>query len=177
MHLIVAEKNISARRIAQILSGGKKVAENKDAGVSTYSFGDTMTMGLRGHVVEYLAETDDIHGAIERLAAFIFLQPKPFIPVFFQAIATMPRNPAFLREISALFDENSALFVQELARFRERGQIPADVDLVDAARAIYCMTIGLGLSTHMLGKDAEVSRRIWIDTVERILHIVPANRA
>ena len=52
MHLIVAEKNISARRIAQILSEGKKVTEHKDAGVSTYSYGDTMTMGLRGHVVE-----------------------------------------------------------------------------------------------------------------------------
>lgn len=132
---------------------------------------------LRGHVVEYLAETDDIHVAIERLAAFIFLQPKPFIPVFFQAIATMPRNPAFLRRISVMFDENSALFVQEFARFRERGQIPADVDLEDATRAIYCMMIGLGFSTHMLGKDADMSRRIWIDTVEKILHIVPANRA
>lgn len=52
MHLIIAEKNISARRIAEILSNGKKVVENKDAGVSTYSFGDTATMGLRGHVVE-----------------------------------------------------------------------------------------------------------------------------
>ncbi|NLD57345.1 MAG: DNA topoisomerase I, partial [Methanomicrobiales archaeon] len=52
MHLIIAEKNISARRIAEILSDGKKVVENKDAGVSTYSFGDTATMGLRGHVVE-----------------------------------------------------------------------------------------------------------------------------
>ncbi|MFA5255027.1 MAG: toprim domain-containing protein, partial [Methanoregula sp.] len=52
MHLIVAEKNISARRIAQILSEGKKIAESKDAGVSTYSFGDTTTVGLRGHVVE-----------------------------------------------------------------------------------------------------------------------------
>lgn len=52
MHLIVAEKNISARRIAEILAGGKKVAEKKDAGVSTYSFGDTTTVGLRGHVVE-----------------------------------------------------------------------------------------------------------------------------
>ncbi len=52
MHLIVAEKNISARRIAQILSNGKKVTENKDAGVSTYSFGDTVSVGLRGHVVE-----------------------------------------------------------------------------------------------------------------------------
>jgi len=52
VHLIVAEKNISARRIAQILADGKKVAESKDAGVSTYSFGDTMSIGLRGHVVE-----------------------------------------------------------------------------------------------------------------------------
>jgi DNA topoisomerase-1 len=52
MHLIVAEKNISACRIAQILAGGKKVSERKDAGVSTYSFGDTVTVGLRGHVVE-----------------------------------------------------------------------------------------------------------------------------
>ncbi|MFA4824593.1 MAG: DNA topoisomerase I [Methanoregula sp.] len=52
MHLIVAEKNISARRIAEILGHGKKIAENKDAGVSTYSFGDTTTVGLRGHVVE-----------------------------------------------------------------------------------------------------------------------------
>lgn len=52
MHLIVAEKNISARRIAEILSEGKRITERKDAGVSTYSYGDTMTMGLRGHVVE-----------------------------------------------------------------------------------------------------------------------------
>jgi DNA topoisomerase I len=52
MHLIVAEKNISARRIAEILAEGKKISEKKDAGVSTYSFGDTITVGLRGHVVE-----------------------------------------------------------------------------------------------------------------------------
>jgi DNA topoisomerase-1 len=52
VHLIVAEKNISARRIAEILSDGKRIVEHKDAGVSTYSFGDTATVGLRGHVVE-----------------------------------------------------------------------------------------------------------------------------
>jgi DNA topoisomerase-1 len=52
VHLIVAEKNISARRIAEILSEGKRISETKDAGVSTYSFGDTTTVGLRGHVVE-----------------------------------------------------------------------------------------------------------------------------
>jgi DNA topoisomerase I len=52
VHLIVAEKNISARRIAEILGAGKKITEHRDAGVSTYSFGDTATVGLRGHVVE-----------------------------------------------------------------------------------------------------------------------------
>ena len=52
VHLIVAEKNISARRIAEILGEGKKLTEHKDAGVSTYSFGDITTVGLRGHVVE-----------------------------------------------------------------------------------------------------------------------------
>ena len=52
MHVIVAEKNISARRIAQILASGKRVTEKKEGGVSTYSFGDTVTIGLRGHVVE-----------------------------------------------------------------------------------------------------------------------------
>jgi len=52
MHLIVAEKNISARRIAEILAGGKKIAEKKDAGVSVYQFGETAAIGLRGHVVE-----------------------------------------------------------------------------------------------------------------------------
>ncbi|OPY38248.1 MAG: Reverse gyrase [Methanoregula sp. PtaU1.Bin051] len=52
MHLIVAEKNISARRIAQILAEGKKVTEKKDAGVSVYYFGEAAAIGLRGHVVE-----------------------------------------------------------------------------------------------------------------------------
>jgi DNA topoisomerase-1 len=52
VHLIVAEKNISARRIAEILGEGKKITEHKDAGISTYTFGDIMTVGLRGHVVE-----------------------------------------------------------------------------------------------------------------------------
>jgi DNA topoisomerase-1 len=52
VHLIIAEKNISAKRIALILAQNRKVTEHKDAGVTTYSFSDTVTVGLRGHVVE-----------------------------------------------------------------------------------------------------------------------------
>ena len=52
MHLIVAEKNISAHRIASILAGKSKAATDKDGGVPVYRFGDTAVIGLRGHVVE-----------------------------------------------------------------------------------------------------------------------------
>lgn len=52
MHLIIAEKNISARRIAQILADNGKVESRKDGGVSTYRFDDNVVMGLKGHVVE-----------------------------------------------------------------------------------------------------------------------------
>jgi len=59
MHLIIAEKNIAAKRIADILAGsstesakGAKVRTGKENGVITYRFDDVITLGLRGHVVE-----------------------------------------------------------------------------------------------------------------------------
>jgi len=52
LHLIIAEKNIAAQRIAQILAGEEKVSTSKEGGVSTYRFDDVVVMGLRGHVVE-----------------------------------------------------------------------------------------------------------------------------
>ncbi len=52
MHLIIAEKNISANRIAQILAGNEKVRAVKEGSVSTYSFDNKTVVGLKGHVVE-----------------------------------------------------------------------------------------------------------------------------
>ena len=52
MNLIVAEKNISAERIAHLLAGKGKVTIRKEAGISTYSYDDTVVVGLKGHVVE-----------------------------------------------------------------------------------------------------------------------------
>jgi DNA topoisomerase-1 len=52
VNLIVAEKNISAERISRILAGKGKVTTGKDKGISTYSFDDTVVVGLKGHVVE-----------------------------------------------------------------------------------------------------------------------------
>ncbi|MDU9377031.1 DNA topoisomerase 1 [Methanocorpusculaceae archaeon Sp1] len=52
MHLIIAEKNIVAERIAAFLSGKQKVQTKRDGVATEYTFGDTIVMGLRGHVVE-----------------------------------------------------------------------------------------------------------------------------
>lgn len=52
MHLIIAEKNISANRIAKILADGDKVKAVKQGGVSTYTLDTKTVVGLKGHVVE-----------------------------------------------------------------------------------------------------------------------------
>ena len=52
MHLIIAEKNIVANRIAHILSETGKVSTKKEGGVNQYFFDDKISIGLRGHVVE-----------------------------------------------------------------------------------------------------------------------------
>ncbi len=52
MHLIIAEKNIAAQRIAGILAGNKNPSVKREEGVNTYSFDDRVAIGLRGHVVE-----------------------------------------------------------------------------------------------------------------------------
>ena len=52
MHLIIAEKNIAARRIAEIIAGKSKVSAKKDGAANIYEFDDTTVIGLRGHVVE-----------------------------------------------------------------------------------------------------------------------------
>jgi DNA topoisomerase I (EC 5.99.1.2) len=61
VHLIIAEKNIAAHRIAQILSRDTKLQVNREGGVPTYSFGDTVVIGLKGHVVDvdFLPEYGD----------------------------------------------------------------------------------------------------------------------
>jgi Topoisomerase IA len=49
--LIVTEKNNTAKRIANILSGGKEKGR-RVAGSNVYTFSNTTVMGLRGHIID-----------------------------------------------------------------------------------------------------------------------------
>jgi AcrR family transcriptional regulator len=128
-----------------------------------------MIRRIRDHFVAGFSGEPDIHAALDRLADFIFLQPKPFIPIFIHAVATLPDDPAFRERMSGLLEENSTMIVAELARYQEAGQIPEEVDLPSAVRAIYAMTIGLGMMTHVLGKDPVKGKQAWMEGVARIL--------
>ncbi|MDD1686024.1 TetR/AcrR family transcriptional regulator [Methanoregula sp.] len=126
---------------------------------------------MRDHAIVTLLDKDDIHAALDHLGNDIFLHPKSFLPVFIQAMANIPKDPVFVEKISVLYEENIAFFVSKIARYQKNGQIPEDTNLDDAARAIYCMTIGLALTTHMMRKDGATSKRVWVESAERILGI------
>jgi len=131
---------------------------------------------IRDHVLANLEQEENIDSALEQIADFIFLQPKPFIPVFLQAIASMPKDPALQKKVADLFDENNALICAAIRRFQDNGQIPREVDLEIVAMAIYPLTIGLGMITHVMGKDPEKARKTWLHTVRRILMIEPQKK-
>src|SRR5512136_385484 len=107
MHLIVAEKNISARRIAEILAGGKKVTEKKDAGVSVYQFGDMSTLGLRGHVVEV-----DFEPGYQN----------------WRSESATPRHLIDAKTIKVPTEKRIVMLLQKMARHAERITIATDFD-------------------------------------------------
>jgi len=131
---------------------------------------------IRDHVLANLEQEEDINAALEEIADFIFLQPKPFIPIFLQAIAGMPKDPVLQKKVADLFEENSTLICAAILRYQETGQIPRDVDLPTAAMAIYPLTIGLGMITHVIGKDPRMARETWLLSVRRILMIEPEQK-
>ena len=135
-----------------------------------------MIRTIRDQVLAGLSNEPDVRTALDRIASFIYLQPKPFIPIFIHAISTMPEDPAFRDKISQLFDENSAIIVAVLVRYQEAGEIQKEVDLPSAVKAIYAMTMGLGVMTHVLGKDAQGAKDVWIDAAGKILLLGSVHR-
>jgi len=134
-----------------------------------------MIRTLRDQMLKEEAENLDIRVALDRISDFIFLKIQSPIPVFFQAITShITKDQGFREKLLDLLDENTAIIIAELKRYQDAGQIPEHVDLPSAVRAIYGMSIGLGVITKILGKDAHENKRAWRTAVERILLLKPA---
>lgn len=133
-----------------------------------------MIRTLRDQMLEEEADNLDIHATLDRVSGFIFLKIQSVIPAFFQAItSSLAKDPVFREKVGALLDENTALIITVLKRYQDAGQIPEEVDLPSAVRAIYAMSMGLGMITN-LGKSVEENKRAWRTAVERILLLKPA---
>lgn len=107
VHLIITEKNIAAERIARILADKAYVETRKDGGVSTYSFGDTTVVGLRGHVVEIDFEPGYTNWRSEQHT---------------------PRSLIDARTIKTPTDKKIVNLVQKLAKRADRVTIATDFD-------------------------------------------------
>ncbi|MDD1719562.1 MAG: DNA topoisomerase I [Methanoregulaceae archaeon] len=107
MHLIIAEKNISAQRIAGILAGAGKVAVSRDGGIATYHFDDCAVIGLRGHVVEVDFEPGYTN---------------------WRSTEKTPRSLIDARTIKIPTEKKIVALVQKLARKADRVTIATDFD-------------------------------------------------
>ncbi|AGB01552.1 TetR/AcrR family transcriptional regulator [Methanoregula formicica] len=127
---------------------------------------------IRDQLLDSLSGDPDIHSALDSASDFLFLQAKPMMPVFIQAIASsITRDTAFRKNVNQLIDENSVLIVAAMSRYQKTGQIPDDVDISSAVRAIYGMSMGLVMMTHVLGRDAREGKQAWVEAAERVLKI------
>ena len=107
MHLIVTEKNISARRISGILAGIQKVNEARDGGIPSYQFDETVVMGLKGHVVE----VDFIEGYSN-----------------WRSESRTPRSLIDAPTVKVPTEKKIVFLIQKLARRADRVTIATDFD-------------------------------------------------
>lgn len=133
-----------------------------------------MIRTIRDQMLEDLSDDPDNQYPIECIADFIFVRIKPLFPAFIQAMASeLPKDPLFREKLLGLLDENHLRIVAVLSKYQENGQISKDVDLSSAVLAIYGMSIGLGMMTHVLGKDSTLIKEIWTDAARKIFEMNP----
>ncbi|MDD3135745.1 MAG: TetR/AcrR family transcriptional regulator [Methanoregula sp.] len=120
-----------------------------------------------------LENTGDIHSMIRNLADLVFEQQKPYATIFYQLPMRLPQDPLCREEFARIFDNNRILIRDCLARKNAEGKLSRDVDPETASSTIIALTLGLRISSLFLGKDADTAKKIWIDSVERILLIGP----
>ena len=81
-----------------------------------------------------------------------------------------------LSDWTGSFNNNRILLRDRIARMRAEGKLSQDVDPETASSTIIAMTMGLRMSTFCLGRDTEGAKKMWMDSVERILGIGPERK-
>ncbi len=106
---------------------------------------------------------------LSQIADAIFTTKDPVAPIFMQALARAAQDAPFRERIGKRYDETLISLHEEFQKRQKTGQIPEEVDIKTAVRAIYGLTLGLAFIYHMLGKDRREAKKDWLESAERIL--------
>lgn len=131
-----------------------------------------MIRTIRNQMMDEISDIDECEQSLEIIADTIFFKMKSILPAFIQAMASnLVKENEFKTKLSALLEENINYIIAFLSQYQQKGQIPEEVDLRSAIFAIYGMTMGLGLMTHILGKDPKIMRDIWLESARKNLKL------
>jgi len=173
---IAAEKNWDAVTLEAI---AQKVGVTKGA---LYAYFENSEALLREVILEVfrnirlgleatLSHNEDIHGIVRDLAELVFEKQKPYANIFFQLPIRLPQDSRYREEFAGIFDNNRILIRDCLARMKTQGKLSRRVDPEAVSSAIIALTMGLRVSSLFLGRDPGKAKKVWIDSVERLLLI------
>lgn len=178
---IAAEKNWDAVTLEAI---AQKVGVTKGA---LYAYFENSEALLREVIFEVfrnfraglevaLVDEVNIHHTIRSLANLIFEQQKPYASIFCQLPMRLPQDHQYRKEFIRIFGQNKLIIQEYFERMKVAGKLSKDVDTDQAAGATIALTMGLRIHALFLELDPDTAKMTWIDSVERILGIVPEKK-
>ena len=112
-----------------------------------------------------------IRESVKRIAEILFTQGDPIAPLFLQALSGILQDKRFREQVCLQYNEVLLDLGNHLQQRQQSGEIPAEVDIQKALRAMNGLTLGLAFIYKLSGEDTLEARKIWITSVERILKI------
>lgn len=162
----------------------RKVGVTKGALYTYFENSDALMEEVAVELVKHLGHSlktvsaekgTGIHELLAHIAEMIFSGKEPAATIFMQALDRAARDTQFRERICKGYDDTLIKLREEFEKRQKAGQIPAEVDIRTAVRAIYGLTLGLAFIYHMLGKDRSEAMKDWRISAERILMIGPDN--
>jgi AcrR family transcriptional regulator len=124
---------------------------------------------IRAQLEATLVDDEEVRRTIRGLAEVIFEQQEPYASIFCQLPVRLPQDRKYREEFIRIFDGTRVLIRDYLSRMQKEGKLPPGADPDTAANAILALILGLRIRSIFLGMDILEAKRVWIDSVERIL--------
>jgi len=126
---------------------------------------------VRSELEKAFRESGDGPETFSRITDLVYGDLKRYTNIFIQMVTTVPQDPELQKIYSTMFDRNVTFIGGHISRMQKKGMIPVEVSPEETARAILALAIGLRITELHLKKDPEQLKRIWLDSVSRLLSL------